>query len=192
MPIFGLRPTNPTTASQCSSTAASKTRSISSCLILRAALVRGQHVVEVTDLRQPDTLVERIARSHPRGPRRREGLAQIEGVGDRIEQRRGGYVALRGVQRAGQLDVGRADLGGERQPFLDGEIRIGFAPFPGCQLLQRRREDAELHGPRPECAAAAAARGRAPGYGWTTACAILSLRNEKRKSTATANANTAG
>jgi hypothetical protein len=49
------------------------------------------------------------------------------------------------MQRGGELDVRRADLAREIQPFFDREVRIGVAPLAWRQLLKRGGQHAELH-----------------------------------------------
>ena len=55
MPIFGLRPTKPTTASQLQQYRGIEDAQHQLVLDLAGGLVRGEHVVEVTELRQPDS-----------------------------------------------------------------------------------------------------------------------------------------
>ncbi len=50
------------------------------------------------------------------------------------------------MQRGRELDVRRADVARELQPFFDGEVRIGVALVARRELLQGRRQDAEFHG----------------------------------------------
>src|SRR6185437_969846 len=80
-------------------------------LVLEPArgIVRGQHVIEVAELRQPDTACPHRA-LHPCCARGRERLSQVECIGDRVEQLCSRHVALCRMQSAGQLDVGSADL----------------------------------------------------------------------------------
>ena len=101
-------------------------------------------VVEVPDVRQADArgLQRRL---HSARPVLVEGPAQVQRVRNRIQHRLGRHVRLCGMERCGQLDVAGAKLAGEREPFFNRAIRIGIAHLARRQLLQRRREDTDLH-----------------------------------------------
>ena len=144
-----LRPTKPQTASVAQQHGGVEHAQHEVVFLARARLVGDQHVVEVAEVGQPDAgVVHR--RQHTGRALLVERLAQIERVRDRIEHRLRGHVALRGMQRGRELDVRRADVAGELQPFLDREIRIGVALVARRQLLQRGGQDAELHRPGNE------------------------------------------
>ena len=49
------------------------------------------------------------------------------------------------MHRSGHLNVVGAQLSTEREPILDGRIRIAVALFSRRQLLECRREHAHLH-----------------------------------------------
>jgi len=96
--------------------------------------VCGEHIVEVGEVRQADARGLH-GPSDARGARRTEGLAQIEGVGHRIEKRRGRHIALRGMQGRRELDIRATELPGELQPLLDGQIRVGVPQVARSQFL---------------------------------------------------------
>ena len=103
-----------------------------------------KHVVEVADVGDADPVfLERGLDAL--GPVLVEGLAQVEGVGHRVQHRLGRDVALGGVQRRRELDVVRVQLARERQPLLDRAVGVGVADRPRGQLLEGRRQDPHLH-----------------------------------------------
>ena len=84
-------------------------------------------------------------RLHALGPVLVEGLAQVEGVGHRVEHRLGRNVGLDGMQRGGELDVVGPQLAGEGHPLLDRLVGVRVADLAGRQLLQGGSEHADLH-----------------------------------------------
>ena len=103
-----------------------------------------QHVVEVGDVgdrhaRRVDSGLDAL------GPLLVERVAQVQGVGDRVEHGLRGDVGQGRVQRRRELDAVHTQLGGEVQPLLDGEVRIGVALLPWRQLLQCRGQHADGH-----------------------------------------------
>jgi hypothetical protein len=82
---------------------------------------------------------------HPARPRRVERPPEIQGVGDGIEHRFRRYVRFAGMQRGRQLNRVGSQIGSELKPIDDGPIRIGVADGARRQLLQRGREDSNLH-----------------------------------------------
>ena len=106
--------------------------------------VMVQHVVEVAEVGDAYTVFAQ-GREHAAGALLVERLAQVERVGDRVEQGFGGDVGFRRVQRGGELNVVGADFAGELHPFLDGEIGVGVALLARRELLQRGGQHADLH-----------------------------------------------
>jgi hypothetical protein len=103
-----------------------------------------EHVVEVGDVGEPDpVLFERGP--HAACARLVERLAQVERVCDGVEHGLGRNVRLRRVERGRELDVIDADLAGEGRPVFDGAVRVGVAHLARRQLLERRRQHADLH-----------------------------------------------
>ena len=108
------------------------------------SLVVVQKVVEVSDVREPDSRrLER--RLDPLRPRLVERLPEVQRVGHRIEHRFRRHVRLARMERRRKLNVGRAEVLRELQPVLDCLVRIGIADFARSELLQRRGEDANFH-----------------------------------------------
>ena len=73
------------------------------------------------------------------------GLRRSSVFATGIQHRRGRHVGFRRVDRGRQLNRVDAELVGELNPVLDGAIGIGIAHVPRRQLLERRRQDADLH-----------------------------------------------
>ena len=103
-----------------------------------------QHVVEVGDVGDVHAGRPHCG-VHTGGPVLVERLAQVEGVGDRVEHRFGGDVRQVRMDRRRQFDAVRSDGTGEVEPFLDGEIGVGIPAIAWRQLLEGGGEYADRH-----------------------------------------------
>jgi hypothetical protein len=103
-----------------------------------------QHVVEIADVRQPEAgCTEALADAA-----RTTGVErppQVERVRHGIEHRRRRYIRLGRVRRRRQLDRVGSKLARELNPVLDRPIGVHVPYVPRRQLLQRGREDSDLH-----------------------------------------------
>ena len=119
-------------------------------LLEAVGVVVREHVVEVGDVGHAHAGFLH-GRQHAVGALGVEGLAQVQGVGHRIEHGLGGHVGFAGVQGGGKLDVFDVEFAGELEPILDGPIRIRIAHVAGSEFLERGGEHAHLHEFRFEC-----------------------------------------
>jgi hypothetical protein len=103
-----------------------------------------QHIVEIADIGDRDSACLDGA-PDSRGALRVEGFAQVEGIRHGVEQGSRGNIGLVGVDGRAELDAIDTELGGEIEPFLDGEIGVAVPPLAWCQLLKCCREHADGH-----------------------------------------------
>ena len=107
-------------------------------------LVAHEHVVEVADVG------EAHARGRERGldaPHARgvERLQDVEVVGDGVEHGLGGDVRQLLGQRRRELDAVHAEVVGEADPVLDGQVGVLLALLTRGELLESGGEDAHPH-----------------------------------------------